>query len=177
MKYSCKFPNCSNKYFAPVTDPNYRNKSFFRFPTKNVSACRQWTAICNINDNTKCNNFYVCQDHFLPSEYIKPNKIKLNFGAIPKCYIIQNDHDYCLSGSSNEILKFVPSFNLNISKNNNNDCQPSTSKEVPNLVLSNVSNLQNDNDYCLPGTSNEILNPVHTSNVDLSQSISNLDLI
>jgi len=63
LKYSCKFPNCQNKYYWP----NINNKHFFRFPVKDKPICDKWRNICQIGD-VSCVNFYVCEDHFLPSD-------------------------------------------------------------------------------------------------------------
>lgn len=71
LRYSCKYPLCKNSYYNPVTTSSYRNKIFHRFP-RDPESLQIWKNCCNISLNVNCKNFFLCDSHFLDSDFACP---------------------------------------------------------------------------------------------------------
>ena len=74
LRYACKYPNCTNKFYSDICNLDYKNKHFFKFPSKHEDICKRWKNICGIEEGVNCKNFHVCEDHFLPSDFQKCSK-------------------------------------------------------------------------------------------------------
>lgn len=83
LRYSCKFPDCNNKFFSPVYRKGYINKHFFRFPKDNHLQ-QVWKHICELPEGTNGSSFYVCEDHFSTSDFVNSKRDRLIFKACPK---------------------------------------------------------------------------------------------
>lgn len=174
---TCKFPGCSNSYLYPIFDQSFVNKVFHRFP-KNETICQKWKSICHINHTVNCRNFFVCEDHFLDSDYITASKRYLCSYSVPKSLsALQFDHNYALPNLSNVngllsnnfiqtqvTVKSLSGLNTSVANKNFkhdteifsntdifSDCTDVSSHLLTsrsNLSPSTSSNQINSNDYC-----------------------------
>jgi THAP domain len=89
FRYSCKYPNCSNRYYSPVTAANYVNKVFHRCPTDSKTL-NIWKDICKLPTDFNV-RFYICQDHFEISDCICGTNSKyLIPKSVPKA-VVENE--------------------------------------------------------------------------------------
>lgn len=82
LKYCCKYPSCGNSYFTNIIQNHYTNKKFYKFP-KNSETLQVWKNICNVQVNS-CDNFRVCEDHFIASDFFNSSRNCLKPESIPK---------------------------------------------------------------------------------------------
>lgn len=93
LVYQCIARNCLNGYFIPITEKNYVNKKFFRFPDVDIERRRKWFEIMNLTySNKRC---YLCEFHFHEKDFTDSNKNRLTkfalpFKITPKINILQN---------------------------------------------------------------------------------------
>ncbi|XP_045470354.1 uncharacterized protein LOC123677714 isoform X2 [Harmonia axyridis] len=95
----CKYPFCETTSNRMIRQPShYSKKNFYKFPKD--SRLAKWKKVCNIHPNVKCTHFYICEDHFLPSDFMLNCPIKLNSKAIPKERSMPEEikeHNYAVS--------------------------------------------------------------------------------
>ena len=82
----CAVRNCKNVKFKGVANNSYDIR-FHKYP-KNIEKCRIWLHACGRNDLLQKSfcyvfaNYYVCSDHFKPSQYKQGNILLMN-DAVP----------------------------------------------------------------------------------------------
>lgn len=144
--HGCLASYCNNKYFHPVTDPEYTNKKFFRFPDKDLKRRHDWFEIIGIEfTETRC---YLCEDHFEETQFTSSLKTKLLNNAVPSKIIhISNVHDQLLpipAHSSDEISV------SNVHIFSNKEIVPPKLSSINNPVKNKRSiSSQHDNEYSI----------------------------
>lgn len=81
LRYQCSAKNCQSAFYFPITNNNYKNKSFFRFPQDNPERRAKWCQIMDIKDLNK--RMYLCENHFNMGSFTDTLKRKLTKFAIP----------------------------------------------------------------------------------------------
>lgn len=75
-----------------LTDKNYQNKKFFRFPNKNNESRAKWFQILNLNYTDM--RSYLCEEHFNDTQFTDSAKTRLSKFAVPfskpRINILQN---------------------------------------------------------------------------------------
>ncbi|XP_050293383.1 uncharacterized protein LOC126733939 [Anthonomus grandis grandis] len=109
----CMVFNCKNKYFFPIVEPTYKNKSFFQFPVKDIERRHKWFKILNLEYTEK--QCYLCQDHFNENQFSNTYKNRLLKFAIPSLRS---------TSQSFEIDSFVDNEPISIDFNNTQHLPP-----------------------------------------------------
>ena len=122
LKWSCKFPQCENKYYSP-SNSNIKTIRFHRFPRDNQGR-KKWQAVCQIENSVNCDNFYVCDDHFKQDHYINHLRQRVKYNAVPSLsnkVLIGNSPDPSKIVADTESLNIIDnhSYVLLREKNNN----------------------------------------------------------
>lgn len=81
LRYSCSFPICKNRYYSPIFITRYINKSFHHCPKDSETSVKR-KYICNVPTEYD-NRFYICEDYFVPSDYVCATDSKY---LLPKSY-------------------------------------------------------------------------------------------
>lgn len=102
-RFKCRSPTCKNIYYSPVTDKNYVNKHFFRFPNDETLRMKWFDAITHGTGEfiklSNSKNIYLCEDHFETRLFtstrkktflIRSDAIPTNFST-KKIKILQNN--------------------------------------------------------------------------------------
>lgn len=79
--HGCIIHNCNNRYYFPITDTTYKNKSFFKFPSKDVERRHKWFNILKLEFTNK--QSYLCEDHFEETQFSDTYKKRLLKYAVP----------------------------------------------------------------------------------------------
>lgn len=81
LRYRCYAENCSNSYYSPVHKPEFKNKSFYRFPEKNCQRRFQWFSIMKLVPTNK--RQYLCEEHFKNDQFCDTTRTRLKKFALP----------------------------------------------------------------------------------------------
>lgn len=163
LRYSCKFPDCNNKFFCPIYRKGYINKHFFRFPKDNHLQ-QVWKNICKLPEETNGSSFYVCEDHFSTSDFVNIKRDRLIFKACPKVIFHQEtvtlisdpvssdlssmvltEHNYCLPDNHSNTGSTVGVNKFSMGEHDSGltplvDFNGSNRKSMCKILFSNVGN-------------------------------------
>ena len=194
IKYSCKFPKCTNRYYAP--NSGVKNKRFHRFPSSNQEIQDKWKLVCGIDLHINTKHFYVCEDHFTAADYRSHLRNRLNCQAVPSLDVFSNttnvlskdcavdnfssslnEHDYSKGPILNleEINKNIQedhSYFVTINVQHLDD--HSYTKVQPINVNNVIKSVQDDHDY-FHRTNTVQVNNSASNNVDLDVYFSEHD--
>lgn len=146
--HGCMVSNCNNRYYFPITDTTYKNKTFFKFPSKDLERRHKWFNIINLEFTEK--RSYLCEDHFHEKQFSDTFKKRLLKYAIPSATLCFRD---------------------TIEKNNKN-----ASVEEPSGIESECSSKSTEENY-FPVSKKLKVFPLFDSNKNESTKISKINLV
>ncbi|XP_049826262.1 uncharacterized protein LOC126266401 [Aethina tumida] len=167
----CSYPNCSNKYLI-VKNFNFKNKSFFK-PPLNSDINLSWRSICDIKSSVK--TFYICEDHFLSSDFIyNKRRPLLKKGTVPVPLLQEISTVLSTSISTvNVQVSEIPSSSFSHSHSNNSN---NLNKSIihSNVLLKSSDTLSNDSTVPIFHFNSSIS---HVTENSLCDKSTNIDII